>query len=172
MAEPSPTIELEVDTGANEIFSQTGAAGDGLATVEARACQGRAVEVRAANVDEEILNLGGPVVGKGPLNAGAGRPASLIVSIGDAVEDGLHVGESATSGAIEQDAVRGITGASAQCRQPVIAGLACPGDIADRGGCAGIDPRPVPIAFDPEDKAAGLPVNAERAAGNAATVIK
>src|SRR6516164_1305090 len=112
---PLPTIELEVDTSANDIFGQGRANRECSTVVCAQANSCRAVDGPTADIDVEILDLGGPVVSKGPLDAGAGRPAGLVVSGGHTAKDRLHIGKGATSRAIEQDAIGSITGAPAQC---------------------------------------------------------
>jgi len=83
-----PRIELEVDARTNEVFGQADVASDagteraddaGGARGQASGCY--AIEVRAAKINVEIFDLGSPVVGKGPLDASARRPAGLIVRL-------------------------------------------------------------------------------------------
>ena len=177
LAEQLPTIEFEVDARTNEIFSQTDGASNRLAhrvgrtNGRVRASGSRAVKTRAAEVNEKIFDPSGPIISKGPLDAGAGCPAGLVMRGGDPAEGCLHISKGAARSSIEQDAVRGKARASAQCRQPVVAGLACPGDVTDRLSSAGINAGIVPIALGAEHKGTRLEVGPERAADNAAVVV-
>ena len=124
-----------------------------------------------AKIDVEIFDLGGPVIGKGPIQARARSPAGLGVAGGDAVEIRLDIGEGAAGCRIEQRAIRRITNAAASRRQPIVAGLALAAERTDTGSGAGIDAGIIPMALDAKDKGAGLEIHAERAADNAAIIV-
>src|SRR5215469_12343760 len=124
-----------------------------------------------AEIHVKIFDLGGPIIGEGPLDAAAGGPAGLGVAGGRAVEIRLHIGEGAACGGVEQDTIGGVAGAAARCRQPIVAGLAIAAEGADAGGGAGIDCGIIPIAFDAKHKGTGLEIGAKRTADHAAIIM-
>src|SRR5262249_28781239 len=124
-----------------------------------------------AEIDIEPLDLGSPTVGKSPFHSGAGGPARLVAGVAGAIEIRLHIGESAAGSEVQQDAVGGITGAPAHGGEPVIAGLAIAAEVADAGSRPGVNAGIVPVALDAKDKSTGLPIDAERAADDAAIIV-
>jgi hypothetical protein len=136
-------VELEVHAGADKIFGQ--ADGDGncrtvwrhaIRTRRDHAGGGRAVKAAVAEVDEEIFDLGCPVIGKSPFDTGASSPAGLGMGGINAIKGCFHIGEGATRSAVEQNAIEGKTEAAARRRQPIITRLAIAAEVANTGGRA------------------------------------
>src|SRR5215469_4559682 len=172
----SSEVELIVHADADQIFSQADADGNRGASNECSAGSGHARRVNAvkatvAEIDIEPLDLGGPAIGKRPLDTGASGPARLVAGVAGAIEGRLHIGKSAAGGEIQQDAVCCVAGASAHGGEPVIAGLAITAEVADAGSRSGVNGGIVPVALDAKDKSAGLPIDAERAADDAAIIV-
>ena len=95
-------VEFEVHAGAEDIFSQADADGNWWTAGSDQASRCRAVHGAVAKIDKQIFDLGGPIIGEGPFESGAGGPAGLSVAGGDAVEVCLHIGEGAAGGGIEE----------------------------------------------------------------------
>src|SRR5262249_18646958 len=166
-----------VHTRAEQVLGQTDAYGDcrtvRMHAIRARGDQarvGRAIHAAVAEIDIEIFDLGRPIIGERPLDTAAGSPAGLSVGRLNAVKGSLYVGKRAAPREIEQDAIRGITGAAAHSRQPIVAGLALAAERTNAGCGAGIDCGIVPIAFDAEHKCAGLEIHTQRTADHAAII--
>ena len=156
LAAGSSPAEFVVDAGADDVLVERNAGG-----ITAR----RATPYRArltAEVDVEILELGGPVRGNGGFDTGAGGPADLRRAVkGQGAGIGLQIAERTTGGAVEQDAVEGIAGAAARRGEPVALGCATETTI---GVSRAVQVRPVAIAFDAEHELAPLIIAADGAA--------
>ena len=131
--------EFEVHTGADEIFSQSDADGNWRTARSDQAGRCRAVHSTITEIDIEIFDLGGPIVGESQFESTAKGPARLGMARGSAVEIRLHIGESAAGRGVDEYTIHGITGVPACRRQPIIAGLAIAAEGADAGGRASID---------------------------------
>jgi len=69
-----PTVEFEVDTSADHALSEFDRV---VRSGQIDPTTRRRVTGCVAKIDEEIFDLGGPVVGKGPLDACSGGPAKF-----------------------------------------------------------------------------------------------
>jgi hypothetical protein len=112
-------------------------------------------------VDKEIFDPGGQVLGKSGLDTGAGRPAGFRTTLQAAATDtSRDVAERAAGSAIKQYPIGGIAEPGAQRRVPVALGLARIG--AKLAGSLAVDPRPIKIALNAIDKRVSLEVDAQR----------
>ena len=72
--------ELEIDADAEEVLSQAHVYRDRISAIIARAKSRRASRVDVPKVNIKILSLSSPIIGEGPFDAGASRPAGLRLS--------------------------------------------------------------------------------------------
>ena len=87
--------EFEVHTGADEIFSQSDADGNWRTARSDQAGRCRAVHSTITEIDIEIFDLGGPIIGEGPLDAGSsGRRIARVI-------DDLEAEKARTPGCVK-----------------------------------------------------------------------
>ena len=98
MCGPSPRPEFEVDAGAEDVFVE---AHDGARSASTVA-DGRAGGVR--QVDEQIFDLGRPILSKSELEPGTDRPACFDRTVESRwrIKAGLNIAESSAASSIEE----------------------------------------------------------------------
>ena len=166
MCGPSPSAEFEVDAGAEDVFVE---AHDGARSASTVA-DGRAGAVR--QVDEQIFDLGRPILSKSELEPGTDRPACFDRTVESrwGIKAGLNIAESSAASSIEENAIESVTDATAHRSEPLALRLARDGRYYDRrdssagGARIAVKVSPVAIALDAKDILTYLVIDPSRTA--------
>src|SRR5262249_36219471 len=128
-AEAAGAAELKVDAATDDVLVERDVGRRATATAD------RAGGV--LQIDEQILDLGGPVRGERIFDAGAGGPTDWRgARERHRACARLHIGKRATAGAVEQHPIPGIAGAAAHGGEPVALGLAAYAGARAAARCA------------------------------------